>query len=138
MAFLLLSAIGSAFLLGIGGEPLLAQAGSAPAGGGPAGTPQPSGMDTFFRTIFPLILMFIVLYWLLFRGQRKEQDKHRQMLANLKKNDRVQTIGGILGTIVDVRDNEVVLKVDESNNTKIRFNRGAIKELLAESAEAKK
>ena len=56
------------------------------------------------------------------------------MLDALKKNDRVQTIGGVLGTVVDVRDNEVLVKVDETNNVKIRFNRTAIKEVLQDAA----
>jgi preprotein translocase subunit YajC len=46
----------------------------------------------------------------------------------------VQTIGGVLGTVVDVRDNEVLVKVDETNNVKIRFNRTAIKEVLQDAA----
>ena len=49
------------------------------------------------------------------------------MLKNMKRGDRVMTAGGILGTVVDVRDAEVVLKVDESTNTKIKFSRDAIK-----------
>lgn len=48
------------------------------------------------------------------------------MVASLQRNDRVRTIGGILGTVVDVRDDEIVLKVDESNNTKIRISPNAI------------
>jgi preprotein translocase subunit YajC len=48
------------------------------------------------------------------------------MLQSLKKNDRVQTVGGIFGTIVDIGDNEITLKVDESNNTKIRISPNAI------------
>jgi len=56
----------------------------------------------------------------------------------MKKGDKVQTIGGVFGTIVDVRDNEVVVKVDESSNVKIRFNRAAIKEVIQETpAETK-
>ena len=60
------------------------------------------------------------------------------MLDNLKRNDRVQTIGGILGTVVDVKDQEVSLKVDENNNVKMKFNRAAIKEVLVEPADGKK
>ena len=53
-----------------------------------------------------------------------KQEKERKLtLASMKRGDRVQTIGGILGTIVEVRDNDIVVKVDESNNTKIKFAR---------------
>jgi preprotein translocase subunit YajC len=92
---------------------------------------QPAPADSFMRFFFPLLLAMGVFYIFMFRGQRKEKQKHANMLTNLKRNDRVQTIGGLLGTVVDVRDQEVVLKVDESNNVKMRFNRGAIKEVLS-------
>jgi preprotein translocase subunit YajC len=59
------------------------------------------------------------------------------MLKGLKRNDRVQTIGGILGTVVETRDDVVVLKVDEANNVKMHFNRSAIKEVLHEAQDAK-
>lgn len=91
---------------------------------------RPPGAFDFLGTIFPLLLLLGVFYFILFRGQRKERQRMQAMLAGLKKNDRVQTIGGIYGTIVDVRDHEVVLKVDEANNVKIRVNRTAIKEVL--------
>jgi preprotein translocase subunit YajC len=71
----------------------------------------------------------------MFRGQKKDRQKHADMLANLKRNDRVQTIGGVLGTVVDVRDSEVILKVDETNNVKMRFNRSAVKEVLTAGDE---
>ena len=109
-------------------------------------TTAPSQMstDAFMRQLLPMILLIVVFFWWISRSQKKERRKFQDMLSGLKRNDRVQTIGGILGTVVDVRDNEVVLKVDESSNVKIRFNRGAIKEVLsgeaapAPVAEAKK
>ena len=76
--------------------------------------------------------MIIVFYWLLYRGQRKDKKKVEDMLGNLKRNDRVLTIGGVLATVVDVRENEVVLKVDETSNVKMRFLRSAIKEVLVD------
>ena len=66
-------------------------------------------------------LMLVVMYFLLFRGPRKKQQQHKQMVQSLQKNDRVRTIGGIIGTVVDIRDDEVTLKIDESNNTKIKI-----------------
>lgn len=74
----------------------------------------------------PIILIFVVMYFLLFRGPRKKQQEHKQMVQSLKKNDRVCTIGGIIGTIVEIKPDEIVLKVDESNNTKIKIAPTAI------------
>ena len=74
----------------------------------------------------PLILIFVVMYFLLFRGPRKKQQQHKQMVQTLAKNDKVRTIGGIIGTVVDIKDDEITLKVDESNNTKIKVLPSAI------------
>lgn len=71
-------------------------------------------------------LMFVVMYFLLFRGPRRKQQQHKQMVQSLRKNDRVRTIGGIIGTIVDVKDDEITLKIDESTNTKIKVATSAI------------
>jgi len=70
--------------------------------------------------------MFVLMYLLLFRGPRKKQQEHKQLMQALAKNDRVQTIGGIIGTVVDIKDDEITLKIDESNNTKIKIVRSAI------------
>ncbi len=116
---------------------MLAQAASQPEAESAAPV---SPMESFLRMWLPLILMVVVFYWLIFRGQKKERDRHSEMLKAMKRNDRVQTIGGIYGTVVEVRDSEVILKVDETNNVKMRFNRGAIKEVLSEvpTPDAKK
>ncbi len=97
-----------------------------------AQTTQPSDPYAFLRTFVPLILVIVVFMWITSRGRSKERKRFEEMLASLKKGDRVQTIGGILGVVVDARDNEVVVKVDESNNVKIRFHRSAIKEVQRE------
>lgn len=77
-------------------------------------------------------LMFVVMYFLLFRGPRKKQQQHKQMVQSLQKNDRVRTIGGIIGTVVDIKDDEITLKVDESNNTKIKVASSAIGKNLSQ------
>ncbi|MEW6249377.1 MAG: preprotein translocase subunit YajC [Planctomycetota bacterium] len=107
---------------------LLAQATTAP--GAPGAPPSPTSF--LQNPLIPLILVIVVFWFIMSRGKRKEQQRYQQMLSSLKRNDRVQTIGGVLGTVVDVRDDEVVLKVDETNNVKVRFNRSAIKEVLRE------
>jgi len=71
-------------------------------------------------------LMLVMMYLILFRGPRKKQQQHKQMMQALSKNDKIQTIGGIIGTVVDIKDEEVTLKIDESNNTKMKILRSAI------------
>ncbi len=89
--------------------------------GGRSGSPGFGNMQYIF-----LAFMFVMMYLILFRGPRKKQQQHKQMVQTLAKNDKVRTIGGIIGTVVDVKGDEVVLKIDESNNTKIRLSASAI------------
>ncbi len=77
-----------------------------------------------------IVLIFVVLYFVMFRGPKKKQQQQQQMIKSLKKNDRVQTVGGILGTVLEVSDNEITLKVDESNNTKIKVLPSAINRVI--------
>jgi len=100
----------------------------------PEGAPQRPG-GSLLTTLLPFVLIMVVMYFLMLRGPRKQQQQHKQMVASLKKNDKVRTIGGIFGTIVDVRGDEVVLKVDESNNTKIRISTSAIGKNLSQEGK---
>lgn len=92
--------------------------------------------DSFFRFFLPLIVVMILMVWWSSRSQRKERDKYQQMLNSLKRNDRVQTVGGVFGTVVDVKDNEIILKIDEASNVKMRVHRGSIKEIYRDQAAA--
>lgn len=103
------------------GEAITAVPDSNSAEPGAAPTPRSPLMQ-----FLPFILIFVVMYFLLFRGPRKKQQQHKQMVQSLARNDRVQTIGGIIGTVVDIKEDEITLKVDESNNTKIKILRSAI------------
>ena len=82
--------------------------------------------------MLPFILIFVEMYLFLFRGPKKKQAQHKKMLSSLQRNDRVRTIGGILGTVVDVKEDEITLKVDESNNTKIKVTAGSIAAVLSD------
>jgi len=75
-------------------------------------------------------LIFVVMYFIMFRGPRKKQQQQKQMISALKKNDKVQTVGGILGTVIEVGENEITLKVDESNNTKMKFLPSAVSRVV--------
>ena len=98
--------------------------------------PPSSGMESFFRgPLVPLLLFIVVFFWWTTRSRSKERQKFQTMLDSLKRNDRVQTIGGVLGTVVETRGNEVILKVDETSNVKMRFSRSAIKELISDAPD---
>jgi preprotein translocase subunit YajC len=110
----------SAEPVGQGGQTITAVDANALAQPAPAKAPSP-----YYQLIF-IGVIFLVMYLILFREPRKKQKQLQQMVKSLKKNDKVRTIGGILGTVVDIKDDEIILKVDESNNTKIRVVASAI------------
>ncbi|MEY9091531.1 preprotein translocase subunit YajC [Paenibacillus sp. RC84] len=85
-------------------------------------------------TYIPLILMFLVLYFLLIRPQQKRTKTRNMMLANLKKNDKIVTIGGLHGTILEITDDIVVLRVNDAS--KMTFDRSAINTVVTSSAVA--
>jgi preprotein translocase subunit YajC len=85
--------------------------------------------------LFILIVIMAVMWLFVFKGKRNQDKSRKDMLSQLKKGDRVQTIGGIIGTVVEAREDSVLVKVDESNNTKIRFSRPAIHRVLTDDAK---
>ncbi|RME05112.1 MAG: preprotein translocase subunit YajC [Planctomycetota bacterium] len=88
-------------------------------------------------TLIILGSIFFIFYFLVFRPYRKEQEQHKQLLANLKKNDRVLTRGGIIGTVVNIKDNEVTLKIDTAGNVRVVFLKAAIQQVFQKSSDAK-
>jgi preprotein translocase subunit YajC len=83
----------------------------------------PSGLASFAQFV-PLILIFVVFYFLLIRPQQKKAKEHQNYLANLKKGDRVITGGGIHGQITGITDSVITLEIAE--NVRVKVNRGAI------------
>lgn len=92
--------------------------------GGNAGGPQ--GTTAMLQSFLPLILIFVIFYFLLIRPQSKKAKEHKQMLENLKKGDKVMTNGGIYGLIEDIDTETVTLKVGVKDDVKIKVNRGYI------------
>jgi len=121
----------------IGSEPMTSDGEATIVVPDPNAAPPAGGGRSFpsLTQFLPLILIFVVIYMFMLRGPRKQQQKHKQMVQALGKNDRVRTIGGILGTVVDVRGDEVTLKVDETNNTKIKINTSAIGKNLSQEGK---
>lgn len=87
---------------------------------------QQGGSGGGINMIVMMVPIFIIMYVLMIRPQKKKEKERKAMISNVKKNDRVVTIGGIHGTIVTVKDNDVVLKVDESSNAKLKVSKSAI------------
>ncbi len=101
--------------------------------GGGAGKPT-GGISNMF---FGLMLAMVVFYIFLFRGQGRKKKELAKMIQGLKKNDRIVTIGGIIGTVVTTKEDEVVVRVDETNNTKMTFVRQSIQRVINGDSEDK-
>ena len=76
--------------------------------------------------LLPMILIFVVFYFVLIRPQRKKDKEAKAMLDNLKVGDRICTIGGIYGTIVKIKDDVLTVEVGEQK-TQMVFARWAIR-----------
>src|ERR1700737_3145413 len=90
-----------------------------------APTPGPGGGFGFF---VPFIFIFIIMYFMLFRPQKKRQQEQQRLIASLKTGDRVVTNGGIHGLIANVKETTVMLKV--ADNVKIELEKSAITNVL--------
>ena len=90
---------------------LLQASTSAPAGGG--------GMFGSFGQIIPLVLIIVVFYFFMIRPQMKKQKDAKKFVESIKKGDKIVTIGGIFGKIVEVNDNYYTIEVEGGNKLKI-------------------
>lgn len=86
-------------------------------------------------SLAPFLLMFVVFYFLLIRPQQKKSKNRNSMLRALAKGDKVTTIGGLHGTVVEISDDTIVLRVNDA--TKLTFDRSAINNVTARTSEAK-
>ena len=98
----------------------------------------PSGGGAGGALFLPALMIAVVTFMLLSSRSQKKREKREkdEMHARMAKNDRVLTIGGVIGTVLSVKDSEVVLKVDESTNTKMTFVKTAIQKIITEDQPA--
>ena len=98
-----------------------------------------STAGSMWTTLITFGLIILIFYFLIIRPQKKRDKEARDMLAAMKKGDKIVTIGGIRGTVAVVKDNTVIVKVDD--NTRIEFSKNAISQILnkkEETASSKK
>ncbi len=107
---------------------------------GPATSQQPSNPEHIqqlpkqepsqWGSLVFMSVALVAMWFIFIGGQRKEKKKREAIISAVKKGDKVQTIGGILGTVTDVREAEVVVKVDNNTNTRITFAKSAVQTVL--------
>jgi preprotein translocase subunit YajC len=91
----------------------------------------PSGSEggsSLITSFIPILLIFVIFYFLLIRPQQKKQKQHQEMVSSLRRNDRVVTNGGLYGTVVDVKDHIIVLKI--ADDVKIEVVKSAVATLV--------
>ena len=88
---------------------------------------------SMWTTLITFGLIILIFYFLIIRPQKKRDKEARDMLAAMKKGDKVVTIGGIRGTVAVVKESTVIIKVDD--NTRIEFSKNAISQILDKKPE---
>lgn len=94
-----------------------------------------SGSGSLLTSLLPFVLIIAIFYFLIIRPQSKKRKETERMLSALKKGDKVVTIGGLHGTIQNVRESTVIIKVDD--NVKMEFSRSAVSSIVSLGKEEK-
>ncbi|MDR4505922.1 MAG: preprotein translocase subunit YajC [Candidatus Scalindua sp.] len=80
----------------------------------------------FMTLLVPFALMFAIMYFLILRPQRKKERDRLNMIANIRKNDRILTSGGVHGVVVSVKEKELVVRVDDAKDVKLKIDKSAV------------
>ena len=93
-------------------------------------------LHQIFQTSWPILLMVVIFYFLLWRPQKKQQKERASLLGSLKKGQKIVTIGGIYGEIVELDDEKV--KVQVSEKVELTFARTAVANVLSKKNKEEK
>ncbi len=87
------------------------------------------------ETLIFVALIFGVLYFLILRPQKKKERQRKEMLSDIKRGDRVVTIGGIQGELTGVKEHHVILLVDPERGTSLKINRSAVHRVITRESD---
>ena len=73
-----------------------------------------------------MVIMFAVMYFLIIRPQKQKEKKRLAMISNVRKQDRIVTAGGVHGVVVSVKENDVIVRIDDAKDVKIKIDKSAI------------
>ncbi len=93
-------------------------------------------MEATIAQIFPLILIFAIMYFLLIRPQQKKVKEHKIMIAALRRGDQVVTQGGLIGKVTRVRDDANELEVELAEGVKVRVVQSTVAQVLSKTEPA--
>ena len=83
----------------------------------------------------PLVLIFVVFYFLLIRPQQKRAKEHKEMLSKIRRNDRIVTNGGLMGKVAKVNDDRDEIELDISENVRVKVRRGMVAEVTSKGED---
>ena len=98
------------------------------------GAPADGGMMAVIMQFLPIVAIFILFYFLLIRPQQKKMKDHREMLTQLKRNDRVVTAGGMVATITKVKEGSDEIEAEIAPNVRVTLVRGTITSVIRPQA----
>jgi preprotein translocase subunit YajC len=96
----------------------------------------PAASSDFLVQLVPILLMFVIFYFLLFRPQQTRVKVHREMVANIKRGDTVVTSGGIVGLVTKVKDDGEI-EVEIAKDTRVRVIKGTVAEVRVKGEPVK-
>ncbi|MCX8093055.1 MAG: preprotein translocase subunit YajC [Candidatus Goldbacteria bacterium] len=101
----------------------------------PASTPAAAEGPSMLQAFLPLIIIFVLFYFMFIIPNKKEQKKHQEMLKSLKIGDKIITSGGIIGVIDKINDTEDIIRIKSGENTLINIKRSYIASKLEKPSE---
>ena len=78
-----------------------------------------------------MIIMFAVMYFLIIRPQKQKEKKRLELISNVRKQDKIVTTGGMHGVVTSVKENEVIVRVDDAKDVKLKIDKSAITSVTA-------
>ena len=84
--------------------------------------------SSIFAQLLPLVVLFILMYFIVIRPQKKQQQEHQKLVESLAKGDRVVTLSGMHGLVTDVDKDTVVLRLED--NVRVRYDKSAVSHKL--------
>lgn len=101
---------------------------------------EPGGLAVLLSNpLLPLVIVGMLFYLMLWRPERQRRQEHQNLVNSLKSNDRVVTVGGIHGTVVNAQQGAeyVTVRIDENSNTRVRVNRSCISRVITGDSDTK-
>jgi len=117
---------------GATGTPAVGADGSAPAGSGGA-APAPNLFGGFIPILLVMMVLMIVMTSM---SGRKEKKRRAQLMSSMGKRDKVQTSSGIIGTIIEIKGEELLIETDRASNSRMRIAKGAVSQILRSEGHA--